>query len=165
MPKEITSLLVKWSDEGVSDQTGESEEVDFDIPFGFAIAIYGVETHLEQGDFVIVADKNTVEALVSLDGNGMASDAISSQALFDAEKIRSATIFNALLEADGVTSGAVPTAKSDRNWFPEPLHTARNPGIARISDNVSGGILVGIWYKWVTISDLEFAQLVASRRG
>lgn len=149
--------------EAVVDGTGESHEHDFDIPIGYAIRIYAVhqENHLGDQDGAAI----TVEQFLDLDGAELASDAISTQALFEARETNSSVIAALHSKHDAVTSGAAIHSQDRFFVFPEPILTARNPGSAFLSMGASGECFVGIYYKWVRISDVEFAQLVAARRA
>ena len=163
MAKVISNLLVRRNEEGYVSGTGEAEELDFAIPRGLAIAIFGIESNLGCGDL----DGALIEmdAIVDLDGPALAVGSLATEALFDARKILDSVIFAHLERWDNVTEGAARISSNRMQWYPEPILTARNLGIAGLSLGASGNWNVGIWYKWVEISDAEFVGLVIDQRA
>jgi len=161
--KVISSLLVRRNEEGYVDGTGEAEEVDFSIPRGLAIAIFGVESNIGTGDL----DGALIEmdAIVDLDGPALTLGSLATAALFDARKVLDSVIFLHQFQVDNITTGAVELSNRTMMWFPEPILTARNPGLAGISVGASGEWNVGLWYKWVRISEAEFVGLVIDQRA
>ncbi len=165
MPTDITGLLVRRIRQAVVDGTGESEEVDFDIPIGHAIRIYGIDSYLEIGSH----DGATIEmeSLVDLDGAALAANAVNTQALFEAREVLASAICLNGMKVDMVTDGASFISQQRMMWFPQDreILTARNPGVAWLSLGESGEGKITFYYTWVRISTSEFGQLIASRRA
>lgn len=163
MAQEITGLLVMHDREAVLDTVAESHEIDFDIPVSYAISIYGLRCWLKTGAFI--AGLNEMGVIVDIDGAALASNSINTQALYEAREVLASCIANWEISVDIITTGAGMISDQETLWFPQPIITARNPGIAYLSLGTSGEAHIGIYYKWVRISDMEFAQLVSSRRA
>lgn len=165
MAREITGLLTRRRRQSVVDGTGESEEVDFDIPQGMAIKIYGFQLWVATA--ALDGAEISMETLVDLDGNALASNSLATQALFEAREILDSSIAYLGIEADNITTGAAKTSDSQMQWFPfgREIITARNPGIGWLSVGASGEGKVCFYYSWVTISTREFGQLVSARRA
>lgn len=164
MAEDITGLLVRRTRGAVLDTIAESESIDFDIPIGLAIRIWKVHVWLELADHDAAAI--TMEALLDLDGNALASNGINTQALFEAREVLASAIVYHGIKTDMITTGA--SLMSDHKTFdfqPEGLLTARNPGVAWLSLGASGEGKITLEYKWARISTAEFGQLIASRRA
>lgn len=162
MARAISGLLVRRDREAYIDGTGESQELDFDIPRGLAIAIFGIEGEVIIGD--IDGAAISMEQFVDLDGPALAGDALNTQALFEAREILDSVIFAQHAKHDALTSGASLMHAERTLWLPEPILTARNPGVAGLALGASGEAFTGIWYKWVEISNEEFIRLVVDLR-
>jgi len=159
----ISNLLVRRNEEGYIDATGEAEELDFAIPRGLAIAIFGIESNIGTGD--LDAALGEMDAFVDLDGPALVVGSLASAALFDARKILDSVIFLHQFQQDIVTTGASILSDRQMMWYPEPILTARNLGLAGLALGSAGEWNVGIWYKWVRISDAEFVGLVIDQRA
>lgn len=163
MAQVISNLLVRRNEEGYVDGTGEAEEIDFSIPRGLAIALFGVESNI--GLSALDGAEIEMEAIVDLDGPALAVGALATSALFDARKILDSVIFYERIQVDNITTGASLLTRKSMLWYPEPILTARNLGIAGISAGSSGEWNVGLWYKWVRITEAEFVGLVIDQRA
>lgn len=159
----ISNLLVRRNSEGYVDATGEAEEIDFAIPRGLAIAIFGIESNMRTGDHD--GARIDMDGIVDLDGPALSVGALATQALFDARKILDSVIFLHQVSVDIITTGASYLSERKMMWYPEPIMTARNVGIAGISEGASGSWDVGIWYKWLKITDAEFVGLAIDQRA
>jgi len=163
MAQVISSLLVRRNEEGYVDGTGEAEELDFSIPRGLAIAVFGIESNMGLGAFD--GADIFMEGIVDLDGPALSVGALATAALFDARKVLDSVIFLHQMKSDNVTTGGGQIAQREMMWYPEPILTARNIGIAGIATGQSGEWNVGIWFKWVRITDAEFVGLVIDQRA
>ena len=162
MATALSGLLVRHQQEGLIDGTGESEEIEFNIPRGLAIELLGVDLQLQCGD--LDGALIEVDALFSVDGPSLAANAINSQALFDARQLLDSNLHSLHSRWDNVTTGAAKLSDNSYRSFPIPVLTARNPGVAAISLGASGEVFTSIYYRWVKISDSEFITLVADLR-
>lgn len=164
MPVARTGLLVRHDREAVTDGTGESHELDFDIPYGWAIEIHKILLETNAGDQDGAAI--TMDMLVDLDGPGLASNSLSTQALFEAREILDSCIASIHTKHDAVTSGA--GLHSERQMFDfsdDPILTAKNPGTAFLSVGASGEGHITFYYKWVTVSQNEQVALFSTGRA
>jgi len=159
----LTSLRTRWDREAVTAGTGESHEVDFNIAFGQAIEISGVVCRIQMG--ANTATLQTMEALVDLDGPGLANDALSTQALFELREVLESVIANFGIGSDLLTSGGAPAEELQKYQFAEPILTARNVGTAFLSIVSAGEALIGIQYKLVEVSRDEQLLLFALGRA
>lgn len=164
MAKLLSGLLVRRVEEGYIDGTAESSELDFDIPRGLAIELMGIESNMDTGDL----DGALIEmdGFVDLDGPALASNAIATETQFDARKILDSVIFLHTMQNDIITTGAAQTSERQMMWYPTDARivTARNIGFAGFSKGASGAWNLGIWYRWLRISDDEFVGLVIDQR-
>lgn len=163
MASAISGILVRNSRQAVVDAAGESEEVQFNIPRRLAIGVSKI---------IIINKTNDLDAaliemgtVISFDGPRYASDAIVSKALFEAEEVLDSTIAQAHMAVDNQTSGASQLQETVIIEFPEPIFTARNLGIARLSEGAGGEGFVAIYYKWFNITDAEFITLITDLRS
>lgn len=165
MAQPLSGLLVVRREQGYVDGTAESEEVDFSIPRGLAIEIFGVECNLNVGDL----DGALIEmdVFVDLDGPALASNAIASEAAFDARKVLDTNIFHHEMSVDNVTTGATNMGDRQMMWYPPDTRiiTARNLGFAGFAKGASGAVNLGFWYRWLKITDAEFLGLVIDLRS
>ena len=165
MAQPISGPLVRRNTEGYVDGTAESEEIDFDIPRGFAIEILGLEHYLRTGDHDAAIIE--METIVDLDGPGLAVGAITTEAQFDARRVLDSVIGIASLTVDMITSGASPLSLYEMNWFPVDARiiTARNIGIVGLAEGASGLWDLGIWYRWLRLSEAELFGLIIDQRS
>jgi len=165
MAKLLSGLLVRRFEEGFVDGTAESRELDFDIPRGLAIEIMGIEANIGLSDL----DGALIEmdAFVDLDGPALASNAISSEALFDARKVLDTNIMNMAIQVDNVTTGAARLSSREVMFYPDDARiiTARNVGVAGFAKGASGELQIGIWFRWIAITDQEFIGLIIDLRS
>lgn len=163
MATDITGMLVRHHHEALIDGTGESAEIDFDIPQGFAINVLAVLflTNIIDHDGALI----TVQQLLSLDGAALAGNALNTEALYDAHENLDAVLAKHHVSAAETTTGASKTSEALYIPFVKPILTARNPGWAAVALGFTGEVWMTLYYNWVTISTSEFGQLVASRRA
>ncbi len=162
MARAISPLLIRWTRLSVSAGTAESQEVDFSLSVRGAIGIEKVVFRLQTA--AVTAVQQVVEGLVTLDGAAVANDAVSTQALYEAREILDDTVAQAGHAVDALTSGAGVTEKVTEQSFKEPLITARNPGVAGLAIVSIGEVLVGIFYKFLILSDAELVLQISRRR-
>lgn len=163
MATPLSGILVRSTTEGLVDAAGESEEIQFNIPRGLAIGITQIIIIQASGDLDGAAIE--VGTIVSFDGPRYAADAIVTKALFEAEEVLDSSIFQAHLKTDNVTEGGGLLTETTGIVFNEPIFTARNLGIARLSEGASGQSWVSIYYKWFRITDSEFITLITDLRS
>lgn len=162
MAREISGLLVRHYREGLVAGTGESAEIDFNIPRGLAIGIWGIDGMVVCGDNVDAAE---IDALVDLDGPGLASNALSTVALVEARQILESCIFSIVYQQNLTTSGAKKSFAYKTLWYPDPIFTARNLGAAGVSQTSAAEIFFAIYYKWYQIAEAEQLQLFIDQRS
>ncbi len=162
MATPLSGLLVRHVQEGLVSGTGESEEVEFNIPRGLAIELLSVKQETASGD--LDGALIEVDLLFSIDGPSLASNAISTQALFDARQLLDSNLASMHSRWDNVTTGASILSDRQHLIFPIPVLTARNPGVAGICLGASGEVFTSIYYRWVKITESEFITLVADLR-
>lgn len=163
MPRPVTTMRIRHDREALVDGTGESHEIDFDIPFRFAIQILATELEVNIGDQDGAAI--TVDALLDYDGPALASDALSTQALFEAREILDSAFHTMHSKHDAVTTGAALMSERSYLWYPEPILTARNIGFAGLALGASGEVWAKIYYRWVEITREEQVDLFAAGRA
>ena len=160
----LTSLRVRNAElTPLASTVGQSAEVDFNIAFGQAIEIRVLRAIVDLA--AVTATRQDVEALVDLDGPALAGNSLVSQALFDARKVLDSAIYQVADSNDALTSGATQTRAMDTLLLPEPMLTARNPGIAGISLTSTGGVIFSIYHKLVEVSRDEQLLLFALGRA
>ncbi len=162
MATALSGLLVRHYREALIDGTGESAELQFNIPRGLAISIEAITGRLNLGDLDGAAI--TVDLLLSLDGPALSSNALSTQALYEAHEVLDSVIFAMNGKNDNVTTGGTLQAMHEHFQLPEPILTARNLGAAGLSIGASGEIFIDIYFKWVQVSIQEFIRLIADLR-
>ena len=164
MAQPLSGLLVRTHQDLVST-IGGSQEVDFDIPRSLAIEIFGASVDINIVS--LVATPATQGAtFLDLDGPGLASDAIATLVAYDLRKLLDSAVIEFSLGADAVTTGGAQTRRSYNLMLPQPILTARNPGIALGA--AAATVLDVVWkiyYRWVRITDQEFVSLVANLRS
>ncbi len=162
MARPLSGLLVRHAQEGLVDGTGESEEIEFNIPRGLAIEIFGLRLDMKTGD--LDGALIEVDGLIDVDGPSLAGNAINTQALFDARQILASNLHSVHFRVDNVTEGASVLSTQSYIALPFPVLTARNLGMAGISLGGSGEVFASIYYRWVEITTAEFITLVADLR-
>jgi len=163
MATPLTSLRIRWDREATADGVGESHEVDFNMAFGQAIEISGIICRIFQA--AVIVTTQTMEALVDLDGPALASNALSTQALFELREILSSCIANFGTGSDALTEGAARTLVLQHEDYSEPILTARNIGTAFLSLGGAGEALIGLKHKLVEVTRDEQLLLFALGRA
>lgn len=164
MATPLTSLRVRHHRlSALLDTVGQSAEIDFNIAFGQAIEIHAIHANLFVG--AVTAVRQTVEALVDLDGPALAGNVLVTQALIQARQELESCIANFNAGNDALTSGAATTDTKQSTTFSEPILTARNLGVAAIAITQSGAVLYDIHYKLVAVTQSEQLLLFALGRG
>jgi len=164
MARPLTSLRVRHHRlSALLDTVGQSAEIDFNIAFGQAIEIHAIHANIFVG--AVTAIRQTVEALVDLDGPALAGNTLVTQALIQARQELESCIANFNAGNDALTSGATITDTKQETIFSEPILTARNPGVAGIAITSSGAVLFDIHYRLVSITDQEQLLLFALGRA
>lgn len=159
----LTTMRTRWDREATAAGTAESHEVDFNIAQGQAIEIFGISARMLSG--AITAGLQTSEALVDLDGPALASNAIATQAVYEAREILESCIANFGTGSDALTSGGAEMMVVQNISFEIPIITARNLGTAFLSIVGSGEMLIGIRYRIVRLTQSEEFALFASGRA
>jgi len=160
----LTSLRVRHHRlSALLDTVGQSAEIDFNIAFGQAIEIWAVHANVFTG--AVTAIRQTVEALVDLDGPALANNSLVTQALIQARQVLESCIANFNGGNDALTSGAAITDVKQETVFSDPILTARNPGVAGVATTSSGAVLFDIHYKLVQVSRDEQLLLFALGRA
>jgi len=164
MTTPLTSLRVRHARlSTLLDTVGQSIEIDFNIAFGQAIEISAIACILQEG--AITAIRQSVDALVDLDGPALAGNSLVSQALIEARQELESCIANFASGNDALTSGGTLTKVRQMVTFAEPILTARNPGVAGLALVSSADLLFDIHYKLVEVSRNEQLLLFALGRA
>ena len=160
----LTSLRVRHHRlSALLSTVGQSAEIDFNIAFGQAIEIWAVRVNLTIG--AITTTRQTVEALMDLDGPALAGNTLITQALIQARQELESCIANFGGGNDALTSGGATTDTVEQAVFVDPILTARNPGVAGIAVTQSASALYDIHYKLVQVSRDEQLLLFALGRA
>jgi len=162
MATALSGLLVRHFREALIDGTGESAELQFNIPRGLAISVRSVRTR----SLIPAHDgaQISVDSLLSLDGPALSGNALNTQALYEAHEVLDSVIVATNLVADITTTGASLLSDHTETVFDEPILTARNLGAAGVAIGASGEIFIDIYYVWVQVSIQEFIRLIADLR-
>lgn len=164
MATPLTSLRVRHARLSTLLSTvGQSAEIDFNIAFGQAIEIWAIHCVLLVG--AVTATRQTVDALVDLDGPALAGNTLVSQALFEARQELESCIANFGGGNDALTSGGAVVKTKETTVFQDPILTARNPGVAGLALISSGDLLFDIHYKLVAVTQSEQILLFALGRA
>lgn len=164
MSTPLTSLRVRHHRlSNLLDTVGQSAEIDFNIAFGQAIEVHAIHVNITQG--ALTAIRQTVEALVDLDGPALGENTLVTQALIQARQELESCIANFGTGSDALTSGGATMDVKEETIFSEPILTARNPGVAGIAITQSGSVLFDIHYKLVAVTVQEQLLLFALGRG
>lgn len=159
----ITTLRTRWLRTIPTAGNALSVELDFNIALRQGIEIFAVYCRLFTAAVTAVAQ--TAEALVDLDGPALASNAVSTQALYELRELLESVIANFGLGVDALTSGAAVTETLQRVDLPIPVLTARNPGVAALAIISNMEALVGIQHRFVEINRDENLELFALGRA
>lgn len=164
MATPLTSLRVRHHRlSALLDTVGQSAEVDFNIAFGQAIEIHAVHVNITQG--ALTAVRQTVEALLDLDGPALANNSLVTQALIQARQELESCVANFGTGSDALTSGGATMDVKQSTVFSDPILTARNPGVGGIAITQSGSVLFDVHYKLVSVTVQEQLLLFALGRG
>jgi len=162
MARPLSGLLVRHHFEGMVDGTGESAELEFNIPRGLAIEILAanIQLHTPQLDGAEIQ----VNSMLDIDGPSLANNSISTLALYDARQVLDSNLHSLHMQVDNVTEGGGLISDKQYIQFPIPILTARNPGWAGIAIGNTGEVLLAIYFRWVEITRDEFITLVTDLR-
>jgi len=163
MARPLSGLLVRRLFEGMIDGTGESQEIEFNIPRGLAIEIWAssIQLHTPQLD----AAEIQVNSLLDIDGPSLAGNSISTLALYDARQVLDSNLHSLHLQVDNIVEGGGVISDHEYIPFPLPILTARNPGWAGIAIGNTGEVMLAIYFRWVEVTRDEFITLVTDLRS
>ena len=159
----ITTLRTRWSRMIPTAGNALSTQIDFNIALRQGIEIFGCYCRIFTAAVTAVAQ--TAEGLVDLDGPALASNSISTQAIYEAREILESVIANFGIGVDALTSGAAITETLQRVDLPIPVLTARNIGVAGLAIISNSELLFGIQHRFVEINRDENLELFALGRA